>query len=187
MGLLNEVIRGLAKNSPIWDSYAGLTNELSGKVNRYIAASHLQDGGHDPAALARALDQAFGFATWRSDTIARTETQALHVAGREQAWRELDPEGRWRYKWGGPFDRRTSEACWWVRQHVPSDGLALGELAQLVEQAREKFYPRLRPRRFQCHPNERHEPQKIPRMIKRTVDIPYSPRLPQEGLAGAPT
>ena len=177
-----EVLRGFAVRSPVWQQYGGLTEELGQQVNASIMRAHLAHGGFDPKQLAKELSTSFGFAKWRSRTIARTETQALHVAGREQAWRQLDPQGRWRYTWGGPYDRRTSEACRWVGDQVPAGGLVLEELATLVERARLKFYPRLTSRRFQVHPNERHEPRKVRAVLpdEAEEEIPYFQRFRPE-------
>jgi len=183
-----EVLRGFATRSPIWSQYAGLVHEMGQQVNASILRAHMAPGGFDPKQLSKELSTTFGFAKWRAKTIARTETQALHVAGREQAWAQLDPEGRWRYTWGGPYDRRTSEACQWVHDQVPEGGLALEELATLVERARTKFYPKLSSRRFQVHPNERHEPRKVRTLLpdEEKEAIPYFQRVRPQSLATIP-
>ena len=56
------------------------------------------------------------------------------------------------------------------------------EPATLVERARLKFYPRLTSRRFQVHPNERHEPRKVRAVLpdEAEEEIPYFQRFRPE-------
>lgn len=91
-----------------------------------------------------------------AERIARTETQALVADAREQGYREQFDIDEERFKWVGPSDGRTTEACEWIKAQIPDEGVHLDELKALVEGANERFIDHA-PRELTPHINCRHQ------------------------------
>jgi hypothetical protein len=63
---------------------------------------------------------------YRLERIARTETTAVTATGREQSFRETDPDKKNRYEWFGPTDSRTSKECREIQKRVQTKGQGQG-------------------------------------------------------------
>lgn len=89
-----------------------------------------------------------------AERIARTETQALVNAAREEGYREeFDVEAE-RFRWVGPDDDRTTDTCEAIAAEVGEDGVPLPELQDTVGRiAREHGHD---PRDWTPHVNCRH-------------------------------
>lgn len=74
-----------------------------------------------------------------AERIARTETQHLVAESREAGYREQFGDDA-RFRWVGPDDDRTTDACEWIKDQVDADeGVPLEELKGLVDEANQKF------------------------------------------------
>ena len=160
-----NTVRQLYYNSPLFEAYKNMNDRLVKETNDIITKHVLQEGGMNYRKLTDELTSVANLSEKRARVIARTETQVVQNKGRELGWRITDPEGKNRYRWGGPYDRRTSDACEWVRKNTPRGGLPMEELKKLVRTATDKFYPKLSGRDWSVHPNCRHFPQRL-----RSVD-----------------
>jgi hypothetical protein len=68
-----------------------------------------------------------------AERIARTETQNLVAKSRERGYREKYGDAA-RFKWVGPSDHRTTDACEWIKNQIPDDeGVTLERLQDLVD------------------------------------------------------
>lgn len=106
-------------------------------------------------------DAVSGLSDTDAERIARTETQSLVSTAREQGYRErLDPDED-QFKWQGPADHRTTEACEWLKaQTNPTHGgepVAMDRLKELVAEANERFVDH-DGREWTPHINCRHQP-----------------------------
>ena len=156
-----NTVRALYYDSPIWTAYRGMSDDLTDRVNETITEHLTREGGISYTKLVDELRHDAGTAERKARVIARTETNVVRNKGKEIGFHVKDPEGKWRYKWGGPYDRRTSDTCKWIQGKVPGHGLSMDELKRLVHSATRKFHPTLTPRDWTAHPNCRHFPQKV--------------------------
>ena len=174
-GVLNPVIDPhmldlLYQNSPVWKAYARMNDQLIRDVNDVITRTFtLPDRNVD--RLSREISDVAQVSERRARTIARTETQAVQNTGRVLGYRVVDPEGRYRYKWGGSTISTTCDACKWVQKNTPEGGVRLDDLNLLVKEACNRWYPHLIYRDFQCHPNCRHFPQVERIVTDRGVEL----------------
>lgn len=171
-----EVVRSLYYASPIWESYSRMSEDLITQTNDVIK-HHLvvsptevdkygKRHGFDRDKMVEDLTEVVGMAESRARTIARTESAAVRNQGKEIGFKIRDPEGKWRYKVGGPYDPkerggRLREACREVIENTPSEGYTLEELKEAWADAVRKYTPKLTPRPFTGGPNCRHFPQKM--------------------------
>ncbi len=88
--------------------------------------------------------------SFRAETIARTETQALKNTMREWSYNKVDPKEEWRYKWINPMDSRTSDICSNLVAKT-RHGVTLKKLRELVKAEAESHG--LKPREWTPHPN----------------------------------
>ena len=158
-------IRVMLLDSPVWVNYKKMNESLTSKINGLLAES-LSDPTVSRQDLIDGLTEVVGVSERRARTIARTETNVIRNKGRELGFKVVDPNNEYRFKWGGPYDNRTSDACGWVKRNTPKAGLSLDDLNKLVKEAVRKFYPKLTPRDWSVHPNCRHFPQKVVRYAR---------------------
>jgi hypothetical protein len=72
-----------------------------------------------------------------AERIARTETASIVNNAREEGYKERGEDDHL-FRWVGPSDSRTTEACEWLEQET-EDGVPLNELKDLVEEANRRF------------------------------------------------
>lgn len=98
-----------------------------------------------------------------AERIARTETASVVNTAREEAYEDRGLEDD-RFKWVGTEDRRTTEACTWLKDQTnPDHGgtpVTLERLQELVAEApthdADMQDDLARPDNYVVHPNERH-------------------------------
>lgn len=103
------------------------------------------------------------------EVVARTETASVLNEAREEGYESRPESGRYRFKWVGPDDNRTTEACTWLKEgsgavdEAPSNfagtqnqPVTMAELKRLQEEATKFYFPNLGHRDHVIHPNERH-------------------------------
>jgi len=165
-----EVIRSLYQESPLWTAYSRMEIDMVKRVNDIIAKDLIntnfinkygQPAGFDRSKLEKHLREFTGISESRAELIARTEVAVTRNKGREIGYKIRNPEGTWKYKWGGPYDKRTSDTCKWIKRQVGPQGVSLDRLKAIVHEAQEKFHPNLTPRDWSAHPNCRHFQQKV--------------------------
>lgn len=107
----------------------------------------------------RLVDLLDGITPSQAETIARTELAAVTNEARRIYYDEEIDDAT--FRWVGPDDHRTTEACEWLRDQT-EDGVTMDRLLELQEQVHNgevsgiDGFPGLEFRRFVVHPNERH-------------------------------
>ena len=147
-----NTIRSLYYNSPIWTAYKGMNDRLMNNTNQIITEHMTREGGISYNKLVSELQDNVGLAERKARVIARTESNAVQNQGREIGFRISDPAGTWKFKWGGPYDYRTSDTCKWIKSQS-GKGMSLDNLKLLCIEATRKFHPKLTPRDWVPHPN----------------------------------
>ena len=173
-GVSANIVRELYINSPIWEAYANMNKSLVTQTNNIITDMLINTGeldkygkpkGVNQQELVSRLQNTVGMSERRARTIARTETNVVFNNGRALGYQVMDPNQTFRYTWGGPYDRRTSEACEWIKAQT-KDGVTLDQLRDITLEAQRKFFTKLTPRPFSGHPNCRHYIRKLPRRVE---------------------
>ena len=103
------------------------------------------------------------------EVVARTETASVLNEAREEGYEDRPESGRYRFKWVGPDDARTTEACTFLKQgssavdEAPENfagtentAVTMSELKRLQQEAVKFYFPNLNHRDHVIHPNERH-------------------------------
>jgi ribosomal protein L37E len=125
-------------------SYESIPASARGRLAQVFEENLTQPQGWSLQSLTTDLAEEFGISTQRARTIARSETSSLLNTAREIGYRlrgMLDDEQL--FKWVGPEDEATTEACSWLKQQTnPEYGgspVELSELRELVAEANERF------------------------------------------------
>lgn len=104
-----------------------------------------------------------------AETIARTETASTLNTAREKGYEERDDAATIRFKWVGPDDSRTTDACEFMKQGssavdeapfsfagTEEQPLPMDELKRVEREAAGFYFSNLSYREHVLHPNERH-------------------------------
>jgi hypothetical protein len=97
---------------------------------------------------------------YEAERIVRTEEQAVVNKSRELYWTQQDPENRFKYRWQGPTDRRTSAICAEIKKRT-KNGVPLERLKEIIREVARKHNPKWEPMEWTPHPNCRHVPQRV--------------------------
>lgn len=94
------------------------------------------------------------------ETVARTETASVLNTAREDGYQSREESGRFRFKWVGPSDNRTTDACTALKERTnPDHGgtpVSLTDLKRMEQEVHAEHFSNLEFRTHTIHPNERH-------------------------------
>ena len=94
------------------------------------------------------------------EVVMRTETASVLNEAREEGYQSREESGRYKFKWVGPSDKRTTDACTELKEKTnPDHGgtpVAMPELKRMAREVHAKHFNSLEYREFCIHPNERH-------------------------------
>ncbi|MFB6189344.1 MAG: hypothetical protein ABEI57_05625 [Halapricum sp.] len=94
-------------------------------------------------ALTEDFADAFGTTLDAADDVIRTESAAILNEAREIGYREHPDADQRLFKWLGPSDERTTDACEWLKAKTNPDyggePVPLDELKELVAEANRRF------------------------------------------------
>lgn len=133
--------------------FDGLSKSLSDLIKEYIVRAMIK--GYPIQRIITYIDRKGKdkINRARAEIIARTETQALQNKIREWSYKKIDPEGKFKYKWIGPDDNRTTEVCKRIKERTRA-GVTLEQLKKIIhEEAKNAGFE---PREFTPHINCRH-------------------------------
>lgn len=86
--------------------------------------------------------------------IARTESQNVQTLARNNSYNKVDKEGKFRYKWIGPDDWRTTKYCKKIQKRT-ANGVTMKQLKEIIQaEADPRTFGSSRP--FTPHINCRH-------------------------------
>lgn len=101
-----------------------------------VSALKITDGWTINGLTNRLRDAVPGLEERDAERIARTETQSVVNKGRELYYEERFPDKEVLYKWNGPGDHRTTDACEWLKEET-AGGVPMRELKELIQEAPE--------------------------------------------------
>ena len=94
------------------------------------------------------------------EVVARTETASVLNKAREEGYQSREESGRFRFKWVGPSDNRTTDACTELKERTnPDHGgtpVSLPDLKRMEQEVHAEHFNNLEFRTHTIHPNERH-------------------------------
>lgn len=95
-----------------------------------------------------------------AETVARSETASVLNEAREEGYDEQPDSARFKFKWVGPDDSRTTPACEELKELTnPDHGgtpVDMNALKRYEEQVHGRHFTDLEYREHMLHPNERH-------------------------------
>ena len=145
----------------IFDAIDGV--DATGRLKAFMMEKLTQPQGWSLESLTTDLEDRFGLSAEKAQSVARTESAAVLNNARESVFDDLEDDvgEELRYKWIGPSDDRTTEACEWLKAQTNprfgGDPVPMDRLLELEREAQERFFPDLdEHRRHLVHPNERH-------------------------------
>lgn len=109
------------------------------------------------------MKQVVSSEVYRLERIARTETHAVTLKGREIALNERDPDNEFLYDWIGPADQRTTEICTEAKKRVSNAGgsVSLPALDKILKDVTAELNPEWTYRSWTPHANCRHLFRKV--------------------------
>lgn len=147
----NEAFIAFISKSIFDKSYEGLNKSVSNKINEKILK-----GISERTSQKDLINQikSIGVGQDQADLIVRTESNVLKNKAREFNFDKAEGSSKFRYKWLGPKDNRTSDISKEIVKKS-AKGLTLKGLKNLVRKTSEKhgFKP---DRDWFSHPNQRH-------------------------------
>lgn len=151
---VQELIKEAIRDGAIFESIDGVS--ASSKLEDFFEEKLTQPQGWSLSSIANDLQSKFDIAEDQAATVARTESASILNNAREKSYERLGVEDEAQFKWIGPDDHRTTDACEWLKEQT-KDGVTMERLVELEKEAQEKFFPNLDTfRRHVVHPEERH-------------------------------
>ncbi len=147
----NEAFIAFMSKSIFDKTYEGLSKTKSNKINEIIIKGAVERTSRKD--IAKQIEN-LGVDKEQSELITRTETAVLKNKAREFNFDKTKGSSKFKYKWTGPRDNRTSDISKEIVSKS-SKGMTLNSLKSLVKKTSEKFG--FKPDRdWFSHPNQRH-------------------------------
>lgn len=146
----------LDQKDALFDGIDSLTAGQEEALDDFFREKLTDPSGWSLGSISEGLRDRFGLSHDKADTIARTESARVLNKTREEAYKEQDDADGRKFKWTGPSDHRTTDACEWVKKQTEG-GVSMEKLHEILGEASDKFFPNLKYRDdLVLHPNERH-------------------------------
>lgn len=97
---------------------------------------------------------------YERERLARDITHSAVAQAREAGYKQRDDFDELRFRWQGPSDDRTTEACSWIKDQIPEGGVSMPELKELIQEANNRFVDHAA-REFSPHISCRHQPLRV--------------------------
>lgn len=137
--------------------FAGLSKRLSDKIKDYLLDAYEKQKRME--TIVNFIKRIAKKLTYEeSEMIARTEMSALSNKAREWSYLKIDPEKKFKYRWIGPDDNRTTQICKNIKART-ARGVSLDELKKIIDEEGRKGG--FEPRDFLPHINCRHTFMKV--------------------------
>ncbi len=149
-----EKIKEAIDDGAIFDDIEGLS--ASEKLKDFFKDKLTDKDGWSLGEITDGLQEEFDIGKEKAEAVGRTESASVLNNAKEKTMQEQGIDDEARFKWQGPQDHRTTEACEWLKDKT-EDGVTMDRLIELEKEAQEKFFPNLDTfRKHVVHPNERH-------------------------------
>lgn len=128
-----EIMSAFIQQKQFLEALKGLSQDTSVKMREIVMDSY-KAGRPTRTQLVQKFKHVVNLEEPRLRTIARTESQRFFLIGRELAYERVENAHgeKFKYIWRVRHDNRTSDLCKEIESLVPSDGLTLKQLKELV-------------------------------------------------------
>jgi hypothetical protein len=131
-------IRQSIKMGAVFDNIETIPSSAADTLRQTLMDSLETEHGWSINSLTNNIqEQIPSLSDLEAERIARTETQSIVANAREIGYEQRGMDDA-QYRWVGPSDGRTTEACEWIKEQS-GDGVAMSELKELVDEAQDKF------------------------------------------------
>jgi hypothetical protein len=160
----SDVWNAIHVEGAAWDeAYAGLTQAETEKVNKILETNFLE-----PKISLRKITKdlaGLGIDKAQAEMIARTEMMAIMNKAKEIDWKQQDPDEKYKFKWVGPDDPRTTEVSKRIKSRT-KNGVSLDDLKKIVREEAIRFATETKSgfnptRDFQSHIGQRHTYERV--------------------------
>jgi hypothetical protein len=110
--------------------FAGVSKSISERIKEAVVKGLLTKRGLKETI--EAVKKVGGVEDFQAENIVRTETASLRNTAREQAYKSMDPEGNFKFKWIGPDDHRTTDTCLAITKRT-RNGVNIDELKEIIK------------------------------------------------------
>lgn len=140
----------LSKSKVFVDSYDGMSDSVSKKLNDVITEAYNQPELFSLNKLTEKMKEISKDESFRLERIARTETQHINNVARKNSYLQADKKGDFKYKWLTVNDSRRTEVCKAISDRS-KQGVSLVELKKIISEEAKRFGHK--PRDFTPHIN----------------------------------
>jgi len=159
-----EKIREALDDGAVFDAIESAgerVEEVADSITEILEDNLLDEDGWTLGDITDDIQEEFpNLSEGEAETVARTETSSTLNTAREKGYEERDDAATLRFKWVGPDDSRTTDACERMKDETDPDRggtpLPMPELKRLERSIANEEFPNLSYREHVIHPNERH-------------------------------
>ena len=157
--IINKV-REAIDNGAIFDSFESV--DENSDVVEFFKDKLSERENWSIGRLTSEFSDQFGVPSSDASTLIRTEMASVLGNARQDVYEDLEEtmDEEPVFKWVGPDDHRTTEACEWLKEQTNPDyggtPRTMSKLIELEKEAHEKFFDLDTFRKHVVHPNERH-------------------------------
>lgn len=159
-----EKIREALDDGAVFDAIESAgerVEEVKESIEDILEDNLLDEDGWTLGDISDDIQEEFpNLSEGEAEQVARTETSSTLNTAREKGYEERDDAATLRFKWVGPDDSRTTDACEEMKERTDPDKggtpLSMPELKRLEQEIAEKEFPGLSYREHVLHPDERH-------------------------------
>jgi hypothetical protein len=144
-------------NKPILrQSFAGLTMKISSDLQDAFEKAYSK--GLNIQKLRKEIEKISGLASFRAETIARTEVGKISGAARLNQYRKRPNFNNFLFKHFGPDDARTTETSKRIKARIGREGVIWDDYLRIVQEESAKDFPewRVDPEAPLSHYQSRH-------------------------------
>jgi len=138
-----EAIDAILNKHVLWNSYENLAKSTSEQINTIITEGFADPKTFSINNLVNKMREVADSENYRLERIARTETHAAAMKGREISFQKTDSESKNLYKWGVRHDSRTSVQCKEIDTLVEKEGegkgVPLSRLNEILKEVSMKY------------------------------------------------
>lgn len=181
-----EQIRDVINDGVVFDRFESIAGDVRDEVERVLEDKLTQPQGWSLTSIVDEFEEIFpGVDRDDLEVVARTESAKVLNESRERGYEDQPGSEDFLFKWQGPDDSRTTDACDELKELTNPDyggePRPMGELVRLQRQVQSEHFPRLSFRKHTVHPNERHT---FVRAFDVDVEVPGAEQFNVE-VAGA--
>jgi nucleotide-binding universal stress UspA family protein len=152
-------------------------HDIRNQIEDLLEENLTQPQGWSLESVRDDLQESFpNMSEGQAETVARSETSSVLNTAREEGYEDRDDSHEYYYKWVGPDDSRTTDACERLKALTNPDyggtPVGMSDLKRLERKISNEEFPALEWREHMLHINERHTFRRVlPHELNRLDDV----------------